>query len=142
MTAEVIPALNAVLNGIATICLTAGFFFIRRGNILSHRRCMKTAASVSALFLVGYITQRVLRGETRFGGSGAIRTAYLVMLASHVILATSIVFLVPRTLILALQGQFDRHRAWARWTFPIWYYVSVTGVLIYFCLFQWWPHGA
>ena len=93
------------------------------------------------MFLVGYVTHKILvRGvHTPFGGEGAIRAVYYAMLVSHIVLAIAIAYLVPRTFLLALQGNFERHRAWARWTFPIWYYVSVTGVLVYLFLYQWWP---
>ena len=141
MTVHDIPALNAVLNGIATLLMTAGFIFIRTKRIAAHRTCMLSAGVVSAVFLIGYVTHKILvRGvHTPFGGEGAIRGVYYAMLLSHIVLAIAIAFLVPRTFSLALKGEFDRHRAWARWTFPIWYYVSVTGVLVYLCLYQWWP---
>jgi uncharacterized membrane protein YozB (DUF420 family) len=152
MTIQDIPALNAGLNGLATVLMTAGFIFIKRAQaesdparratiIAKHRAMMLSAGAVSAIFLVGYVTHKVLvRGvHTPFGGEGAIRGVYYAMLLSHVILAMSIAYLVPRTFSFALRGQFDRHRAWARWTFPIWYYVSITGVLVYFFLYQWWP---
>ncbi len=141
MTVQDIPALNAALNALATVFLTAGFFFILRKNIRAHRACMLTAGVVSAVFLVGYVGHKILvKGvHTPFGGEGAIRTVYFVMLATHILLAMAIAWLVPRTFFLALKGDFERHRAWARWTFPIWYYVSITGVLIYFFLYRWWP---
>ena len=144
MTVHDIPALNATLNGVSTVLMTAGFGFIRRGKIAAHRACMMSASVVSAVFLVGYVTHKILiHGvHTPFGGTGPIRTVYYAMLVSHIILAISIAFLVPRTLLFALQGRFDRHRAWAKWTFPIWYYVSVTGVLVYFFLYRWWPAQA
>jgi putative membrane protein len=144
MTVQDIPALNATLNGIATILMTVGFIFIMRKNIAAHRACMLGAGAVSAVFLVGYVTHKILvRGvHTKFGGEGAIATFYYGMLISHIILAIAIAFLVPRTFSFALKGQIDRHRAWARWTFPIWYYVSVTGVLVYFFLYRWWPAAA
>jgi putative membrane protein len=141
MTVQDIPALNAALNGLSTLFLTAGFFFIMRKNIPAHRACMLTAGAISAIFLVGYVTHKILvRGvHTPFGGEGTIRTVYYAMLLTHIVLAIAIAFLVPKTFSFALKGQFDRHRAWARWTFPIWYYVSVTGVLVYFFLYRWWP---
>jgi putative membrane protein len=141
MTIQDIPAINAALNGVATLFLTAGFFFIMRKNIAAHRACMLSAGVVSAVFLVGYVSHKIMvRGvHTPFGGEGAIRTVYYVMLLTHILLAIAIAYLVPRTFSFALKGQFDRHRAWARWTFPIWYYVSITGVLVYFFLYQWWP---
>jgi uncharacterized membrane protein YozB (DUF420 family) len=141
MTVHDIPALNAALNSLSTLLLTAGFFFILRKNIPAHRACMLSAGAVSAVFLVGYVTHKIfVRGmHTPFGGEGAIRGVYYAMLLSHIVLAIAIAYLVPRTFAFALRGQFDRHRAWARWTFPIWYYVSITGVLVYFFLYRWWP---
>jgi len=141
MTVHDIPALNATLNGIATVLITAGFILIKTGRKEAHRKVMLTAAVVSALFLVGYVTHKVLiRGvHTPFGGAGPIRVVYYTMLISHIILAISIAYLVPRTFLFAIRGDFARHKAWAKWVFPIWYYVSVTGVLVYFSLYQWWP---
>ena len=141
MTIQDIPALNAVLNGLATVLMTVGFIFIKSGNREGHRKMMLSAGAVSAIFLVGYVTHKILvRGvHTPFGGEGAIRTVYYVMLITHILLAISIAYLVPRTFLLAIKGEYERHKAWAKWTFPIWYYVSVTGVLVYFFLYQWWP---
>ncbi len=141
MTVHDIPALNATLNGIATILISIGYVFIKTGRIAAHRKVMITAMVVSAIFLVGYVTHKALiRGvHTPFGGTGAIRTVYYTMLISHIILAISVAYLVPRTFLFAIQGNIVRHRAWAKWVFPIWYYVSVTGVLVYFFLYQWWP---
>ena len=152
MKIQDIPALNASRNALATILITIGFVQIkaaqratdqvqRAARIRSHRAIMLTAGVVSAVFLVGYVTHKILvRGvHTPFGGTGAIAGIYYAMLISHILLAISIAFLVPRTFQLALSGRYDRHKAWARWTYPIWYYVSVTGVLVYFFLYQWWP---
>lgn len=141
MNVHSIPALNAALNALATVLMTAGFYFICRKEIRAHRACMLSAGVVSAVFLVGYVAHKVMvRGvHTPFGGEGAIRVVYYSMLISHILLAISIAYLVPRTFYLALSGQIERHRRWAKWTFPIWYYVSVTGVLVYFFLYQWWP---
>jgi len=135
-----IPALNAVLNATATLLLTVGFIAIKKGKRDLHRRIMIGACTVSAVFLIGYVTHKALvRGvHTPFGGEGAIRTVYYAMLLSHVVLAMAIAYLVPRTFWLAIRGDFTRHRAWAKWTFPIWYYVSITGVLVYLFLYQWW----
>jgi uncharacterized membrane protein YozB (DUF420 family) len=143
MTLHDIPAINASLNALATVLMTVGFVFIRRGNREAHRACMLSAGAVSAVFLVGYVAHKILvRGvHTPFGGEGAIRSVYYAMLISHIILAIAIAYLVPRTFWLALKGQYERHRTWARWTFPIWYYVSVTGVLVYLFLYVWWPAG-
>ncbi len=144
MTVSQIPALNATLNALATVLITAGFIFIKLGRRDAHRRAMLSAGVVSAIFLIGYVTHKILvRGvHTKFGGAGAIATLYYVMLFSHIILAIAIAYLVPRTFLFALRGDFARHTAWARWTFPIWYYVSVTGVLVYFFLYVWWPAAA
>lgn len=144
MTVSDLPALNATLNATATVLLTAGFIFIKRGNKTSHRFCMVSAFVVSMVFLVGYVLHKYLvKGvHTPFGGEGVIRTIYYAMLVSHIILAIAIVPLVLTTLNHALRGRFDRHRKWARWTFPAWYYVSITGVLIYFFLYVWWPVAA
>lgn len=141
MTIQDIPALNAVLNGLATVLMTIGFIAIKSGNRDLHRRMMLSAGVVSAIFLVGYVSHKILvRGvHTPFGGEGFIRSVYYTMLITHILLAMSIAVLVPRTFWLAIQGNFERHKAWAKWTFPIWYYVSVTGVLVYFFLYRWWP---
>lgn len=144
MTINDIPAFNAALNGLATLLMTVGFIFIRAKNARIHRACMLSAGAVSAVFLVGYVAHKILvRGvHTPFGGEGAIRTVYYVMLLTHILLAISIAYLVPKTFALALTGQFERHKRWARVVFPIWYYVSITGVLVYFFLYQWWPSTA
>lgn len=152
MTLSDIPAINAGLNALATVLITLGFVqikaaqraqdtAIRSARIQTHRRLMLAAGVVSAVFLVGYVTHKVLvRGvHTPFGGAGAIRNVYYAMLLSHIVLAIAIAYLVPRTFQLALSGQIERHRRWAKWTYPIWYYVSVTGVLVYFFLYRWWP---
>jgi putative membrane protein len=144
MSIQDIPALNACLNGLATILMTAGFIFIKSGNQVSHRKMMLSAGAVSAIFLIGYVTHKILvKGvHTPFGGEGAIRSIYYGMLISHILLAISIAYLVPRTFWFAITGDIERHKKWAKWTFPIWYYVSVTGVLVYFFLYQWWPSTA
>lgn len=148
MTLNDIPPLNAGLNALATVLMTAGFIFIKAGRKNAHRACMLSAGLVSAVFLVGYVTHKALKGaaagageaiHTHFGGEGGIKVVYYVMLLTHVLLAMSIAYLVPRTFAFALKGDFDRHKKWARIVFPIWYYVSVTGVLVYFFLYQWWP---
>ncbi|MSU46750.1 MAG: DUF420 domain-containing protein [Lacunisphaera sp.] len=142
MTVSEIPTLNAALNATATVLITAGFIFIKQRKIELHRACMLTAGVVSALFLAGYVTHKVLmRGvHTPFGGEGAaLRALYYTMLISHIVLAIAIAWLVPRTFLFAIKGNYEMHQRWARFTFPIWYYVSVTGVLVYFFLYQWWP---
>jgi uncharacterized membrane protein YozB (DUF420 family) len=139
-----IPAINAVLNAIATVMMTAGFLFIKRKQVQRHRACMASAFLVSVIFLIGYVLHKILvHGvHTPFGGDGPMRTAYYIMLASHIVLAMVMGPLILMTLQLALRGDVERHRKWARWTFPIWYYVSVTGVLIYFFIYVWYPASA
>ncbi|MFT3869817.1 MAG: DUF420 domain-containing protein [Nibricoccus sp.] len=140
MTIQDFPALNASLNATSALFMTAGYAFIRTRRIAAHRACMLGAVIVSTVFLVSYVIYHVQKGEpTRFGGTGVIRTVYFTMLLSHIVLAMAIVPLVLRTVFLALKGRFETHRKWARWTFPLWYYVSVTGVLVYFFLYHWWP---
>jgi putative membrane protein len=136
-----IPAINAALNAVATVMMTAGFFFIRRKQVERHRACMVSALIVSIIFLISYVLHKVLvHGvHTPFGGDGPMRTIYYIMLASHIVLAMIMGPLILRTFLLALRGDIERHRKWARWTFPIWYYVSVTGVLIYFFIYVWYP---
>jgi len=142
MTVSDLPALNASLNGLATVLLTVGYIFIRQGRMSAHRACMLSAFCVSAVFLVTYVIHKILvKGvHTPIGAEGTIKTIYYVMLFTHIVLAIVIVPLILITLRHALAGRLIVHRAWARWTFPIWYYVSVTGVLVYLCLYQWFPH--
>ena len=142
MTVHDIPTLNAALNATATVLILTGYVLIKRGKRDAHRATMLTAGVVSALFLVGYVTHKILmRGvHTPFGGEApALRAFYYTMLISHIILAITIAYLVPRTFLFAIRGDYETHKRWARFTFPIWYYVSVTGVLVYFFLYQWWP---
>jgi putative membrane protein len=136
-----IPAFNATMNAIATLLISAGFIFIKSGNKQAHRKCMLSAALVSALFLCGYVTYHYLRRglHTPFGGTGLVARIYYTMLISHIFLAVAITYLVPKTFSLALKGDFINHKKWAKVVFPIWWYVSVTGVLVYFCLYVWWP---
>ena len=137
---ESLPTLNACLNGTATILLTAGFICIKRRREKAHRACMLSAFSVSVIFLFFYVLHKwLVQGvHTPFGGDGAWRTIYYSMLFTHIALAIIIVPLILKTLSLAIRGNRDLHKAWARWTFPIWYYVSVSGVLIYCFLYRWW----
>ena len=141
MTVIQIPLFNASMNALATVLISAGFIFIKTGNKTAHRKAMLSAAVVSALFLCGYVTYHYLRRglHTPFGGTGIIARIYYTMLISHITLAVAITYLVPKTFALALKGDYVRHKAWAKIVFPIWWYVSVTGVLVYFCLYNWWP---
>lgn len=136
---ESLPPVNAALNGCATLLLTAGYACIRTGHEKAHRNCMVSALAVSAVFLVFYVLHKILMQgvHTPFAGEGIWRTFYYSMLVSHIVLAIAILPLILRTITLAIRGERRRHKAWARWTFPIWYYVSVTGVLVYFFLYQW-----
>ena len=134
------PEINAGLNGLCTILLTIGFILIRQKRRKAHQYVMTSALAVSVIFLISYITYHVQTGaRTPFGGEGLWRVIYYTILISHVCLAIITVPLVLRTFTLAIKGRFEKHRAWARWTFPIWYYVSITGVLVYFFLYQWFP---
>lgn len=141
MSVADIPALNALLNATATVLICLGYLFIRGGNERAHRACMVAALATSCLFLVGYVGHKIaVQGvHTPFGGTGAIRTIYYVILATHVVLAIVIVPLVLITFRFAIRRELERHRRWARWTFPIWLYVSVTGVLVYLFLYRWYP---
>jgi len=131
-----LPALNAVLNGTSAVFLTIGYLFIRRGDMRRHRACMLTALATSALFLTSYLIYHAKVGSVPFQGAGAIRIVYFTILITHVVLAATILPLALVTLSRALKGRFDRHRRIARWTLPIWLYVSVTGVVIYVMLYQ------
>jgi uncharacterized membrane protein YozB (DUF420 family) len=132
-----LPTVNAALNGTSAILLTTGYVLIRRRKIVAHRACMLSAAVVSILFLVSYVTYHQAVGFTRFTGEGPIRLVYFSILIPHTILAVvAVVPLAALTLYRALRGQFDRHRRIARWTLPIWLFVSVTGVVIYWMLYH------
>jgi putative membrane protein len=129
-----LPALNAVLNGLAATALLIGFTFIRARRIAAHRTAMITAFAFSTLFLVSYILHHALHGDVRYPAHAALRTFYLSLLASHIILAVAALPLVLITFFFSLSGRFPQHRKIARWTFPLWLYVSVTGVITYVML--------
>jgi putative membrane protein len=131
-----LPLVNACLNATSAALLTAGYVFIRRRRVTAHKACMVSALLVSTLFLVSYVTYHSLAGSRPFGGQGWIRAVYFPLLVSHIILAAAIVPLALITVYRALQGSFARHRRIARWTLPIWLYVSVTGVLVYWMLYR------
>jgi len=136
-----LPALNATLNGCAVVLLVTGYWAIRGRRKALHRACMVGACGVSALFLASYLTYHFQVPVTPFKGQGAVRLIYFLLLVPHIILAAVQVPLVLLTLYRAIRGQFDRHRRIARWTLPIWLYVSVTGVLVYMMLYVWFPNG-
>jgi uncharacterized membrane protein YozB (DUF420 family) len=134
-----LPTLNAMLNATSGILLTIGFLFIRRRNVQAHRACMIAALVSSSLFLISYLVYHYYAGGTRFAGTGAARLIYFIILTTHTILAAVIVPFVLVTATRALRGQFDRHRRVARWTLPMWLYVSVTGVVVYLMLYHLYP---
>jgi putative membrane protein len=140
-----LPAVNASLNAACTVFLLLGFAFIRNGKIRYHRFCMIVAFLCSTVFLCFYLWFHFHAGVIRFGGQGWIRPVYLTILITHTTLAVVIVPLILITLSRALRERFDRHRAIARWTLPLWLYVSVTGVIVYWLLYiaytPIWPAG-
>jgi putative membrane protein len=131
-----LPALNATLNATAAVLLSIGYVLIRKGRIETHRKVMLAAFTASVLFLVSYLVYHANVGSKHFPGTGAMRTIYLTILLTHTVLAAAIVPLVLVTLSRALSARFDRHRTIARVTLPIWLYVSVTGVIVYWMLYQ------
>jgi putative membrane protein len=137
-----LPLLNAFLNTTSTVLLLIGYTFIRQKRVSLHRGFMIAALCTSVLFLIFYLIYHYNVGSVRFTGQGAIRPFYFTVLISHTILAAAVPPLAIITLSRALRSRFDKHRRIARWTLPIWLYVSVTGVLIYILLYQLYPHGA
>jgi uncharacterized membrane protein YozB (DUF420 family) len=135
------PALIAGLNGTSAVLLGAGRYMIARNRIAAHRACMIAAVVSSALFLACYVYFHYHVGDIRFLGDHFWHVIYLIVLIPHVTLAIVIVPMVIVTMSRGLRARYDRHRAIARWTFPLWMYVSVTGVLVYFMLYQWFPHS-
>jgi putative membrane protein len=132
----ILPHVNATLNGLGAILLVTGYVFIRQKRIEAHRACMLGAFTLSILFLISYLIYHYQAGSVKFPGTGGLRTLYLVILASHSLLAAIVPFLALITLWRALQERFDKHRKIARWTLPIWLYVSVTGVVVYWMLYH------
>ncbi len=130
------PAFNALMNLASAMLLGSGYFFIRRQQIAYHRICMGSAFLASTIFLVSYLAYHAQVGSVPFQKQGWIRPLYFSILISHTVLAAVIVPLVLRTLYLALKSRFEQHKRWARWTFPLWFYVSLTGVLIYWMLYK------
>lgn len=134
--AEILPSVNAALNATSGLLVLFGRGAIRRQERIRHRAWMLSAMTVSAVFLVSYGIRVSLSGTHRFQGAPALKAAYLVILMSHMVLAAAIVPMILRTVYLALRGRFEAHKRIARWTYPIWLYVSVTGVLVYVLLFH------
>ena len=131
-----LPTLNAILNSISGLFLVTGYLMIRQRRIRAHRACMLGAFTTSTLFLISYLTYHANVGSVAFTGSGAIRVVYFAILISHIVLAGLILPLALVTLVQALRERFDRHARIARWTLPIWLYVSVTGVVVYLMLYR------
>ena len=142
---HIFPHINAALNGLSCVFLITGFCFILKRRIAEHRFCMLAASSVSALFLVGYLTHHALRtyylglGPTRFTGEGIIRPIYFTILTSHTILAALVGPFIILTLRRGLKGRYESHKKLARLVFPVWLYVSITGVVVYLLLYQLYP---
>ena len=136
MSVTILPTVNAVLNASAAVAMLAGFVAIRQRRIAVHRACMLTAVGLSALFLTSYLVYHAQVGSRPYAGGGWMRTVYLSILLTHTVLAIVIVPLVSTTLYRALRTQFVRHARLARVTFPIWLYVSVTGVVVYWMLYR------
>jgi len=141
----VFPHWNALLNATSGVFLLIGFYFIRSGQIARHRATMITTSSISALFLLSYLSHHALRtyyfglGPTRFTGEGLIRPIYFTILTSHTILAAIVAPFIVATLWRGLKGNYEKHRRLARLVFPVWLYVSVTGVIVYLLLYQFYP---
>ena len=131
-----LPALNATLNGVSAAFLTAGCLFIRRGRQAMHKKCMLAALVASTVFLTSYVIYHAHTGSRPFPGQGEIRIAYFSILITHVVLAATILPLAPTTTARGLRAQYERHVRIARWTLPVWLYVSVTGVVIYLLLYR------
>jgi uncharacterized membrane protein YozB (DUF420 family) len=130
---------NAVLNGLATLLLVAGWVLARQGRVRAHRAVMIAAFATSAVFLACYLTYHWLVGHVPFRGTGGVRTVYFAILISHILLAVAVPVLALRMFFLAWKGRWDAHRRLGRITLPIWLYVSVTGVVIYLMLYHWFP---
>src|SRR5213595_1730425 len=133
---SIFPIINATLNGTSAVLLLVGHSLIKRGRMAAHRAVMLAAVAVSTLFLISYLYYHAHVGSVRFQGKGWSRPVYFSILISHTVLAATIVPLVIVTLTRALRERFDRHRAIARWTYPLWLYVSITGVVIYVMLYH------
>lgn len=136
---SVLPHLNATLNASSFILLSSGYYFIRQKRVIAHRNCQIAALTTSVLFLISYIVYHLHHGTTRFAGQGIARPIYFTILTTHTILAAVIVPLVIITVRRAMRGDFLRHKAIARWTLPMWLYVSITGVVVYLMLYHLYP---
>jgi len=136
MSVRDLPTLNALLNATSAVLLAIGWVLVKRRRLDAHRRVMTAAFTVSTLFLVSYLVYHANVGSVRYLGTGAARTAYLTILATHTVLAALVAPLAVTVFVLGRRRRFERHRRLARWTLPIWLYVSVTGVIVYLMLYQ------
>jgi len=136
---SILPHFNAFLNASSFVLLTTGYFFIRRRNVIAHRNCQIAALSASILFLISYVVYHSHHGVTRFAGQGIARPIYFTILTTHTFLAAVIVPFVIITVRRAKRRDFLRHRRLARWTLPLWLYVSITGVIVYLMLYHLYP---
>ena len=136
-----LPLINAFLNASSTVLLLFGYRFIRSKNRLAHKRCMVSAVTTSGLFLLSYLIYHFNVGSVKFNGEGVVRTVYFTILITHTLLALSLPILVAITVMRVLRERFDKHAQIARVTFPIWLYVSATGVIIYLMLYVLFPSG-
>jgi uncharacterized membrane protein YozB (DUF420 family) len=139
---RLMPPFQAVMNAFAIVLLSTGYYFIRSGNRAMHRNCMIVTLAVSSVFLVSYLSYHAMVGYQPFAGEGLIRPVYFTLLGSHIVLAAIIVPLVLVTVWFAARGQFERHPRIARWTLPIWLYVSISGVVVYVLGFHVYPPGS
>jgi uncharacterized membrane protein YozB (DUF420 family) len=136
---SVLPHLNATLNASSFVLLSSGYYFIRRKRVLAHRNCQLAALTASVVFLISYIVYHAHHGTTRFLGQGIARPIYFTILITHTFLAALIVPFVIITVRRASRRDFQRHKAIARWTLPMWLYVSITGVVVYLMLYHLYP---
>lgn len=141
MDLTVFPHILAGLNLTSATLLVCGFLFIRKGDKLMHKRCMLSAIAVAVVFLIVYVYYHANSGLAKFGGEGTIRTVYFSILIAHVTIAVTIPVLAPWTAVRALKGRFDKHRKMARWTLPLWLYVSLSGIVVYVMSIHLYPFG-
>ena len=135
-----LPHINAVLNSVTALLLLLGLYFIRQKNVLAHKRTMLTAFTLGSVFLVSYVLYHLSNESTPFGGQGWIRPVYYFLLVSHIVLSVVVVWFVLRAVYFALSGQIGRHKKTVKWAFPIWLYVSITGVVVYLLIRPYYLH--
>ena len=136
----ILPHLNGIINSLTSVLLVAGLYFIRRRNIVAHRRTMLTAFALGSIFLVNYVLYHLSNESTPFGGQGWIRPVYYFLLVSHIVLSVVVLWFVLRAVYFALTGQYAAHKRTVRWAFPIWLYVSTTGVIVYLLISPYYTH--